>query len=443
MNALAPIRRSDATLAALGILTGLTAGALAARSLVEGAGLVGAALLLGLVLTRPVLVAAIGCVSVFAAYRTGASLHLPGGNGVSYSDVLLAVASVVTFPSLANGLDIRRLRLVALGLAVYLVSLLPTVLLDDSHRGIFEWAHRLVLVGGGVAVGYWVASQGLARVTLRVMFAIASIVAVTAVYDAVQSGFDPAYPLGLNKNFAGAQLSMMLVVALTARRTHRLKRGTEQLLVVVISAGLLATQSRGSMLAAAAALLLIAAFSPRTNNRRARGAIALMTLVLAGFVFFSIRSQLSLSKQDLQNSSIGVRRQVEARTHQIWETSPIHGVGLKYFNSGQWGKLAQPANNVVDNELAESGIIGLAGFVVLQGAAITSGVRRRRESHLAIVGAACVTGALVHGMVDIYWIAGSVTLPFMLLGMGLGTPDDDDVEVPADSHTLALDRSPT
>ena len=57
-------------------------------------------------------------------------------------------------------------------------------------------------------------------------------------------------------------------------------------------------------------------------------------------------------------------------------------------------------------------------------------MRRRRATQLASVGTACVVGALVHGMVDIYWIAGSVTLPFLLLGMGLGADDDPD-EAPA------------
>jgi len=249
--------------------------------------------------------------------------------------------------------------------------------------------------------------------------------------NAVQNGFEPAYPLHMNKNFAGAQLSLILVVLVTARRTHQLGRRTEALLVVVLAGGLLATQSRGSMLAATAALIMVAAFSPQAASRRGRGAIALVTIVLAGFVYFSIKSQLSLSEEDLNNSSIGVRQQVEKRSHEIWRTSPIHGVGLKYFFSGEWGKYGQAPNIVVDNELAESGLIGLGGFVVFQGAAITAGVRRRRDSHMALVGAACVTGALVHGMVDIYWIGGSVALPFMLLGMGLGATKEDTPPVVA------------
>jgi O-antigen ligase len=438
----ATIRRSDAALALFGVLVGVAAGALVAHALVQGAALVVAALLLALVLTRPVIVAVASCVCVFAAYRSGAGLPV-GSNGLSYSDVALAMATVVAVPSLANGLHVKRLRVVAVGIAVYLIALLPTVLLDESHRGWLEWGHRLMLVGGGVAVGYWVASQGLARVTLRLIVLVASIVAVVAMYDAVRSGFAAAYPLGLNKNFAGAQLSLMLIVALTTRRTLQLRVGVEALLVVVIAGGLIATQSRGSMLAAATALLAIAAFSPRIVGKRARAALALMTIVLAGFVFFSIRSQLSLDEQDLNNSSIGVRQQVEKRSHEIWRTSPIHGVGLKYFNSGEWGRLAQPPNIVVDNELAESGVVGLVGFIVLQGAAVTAGVRRRKDSHLALVGAACVLGALVHGMVDIYWIAGSVTLPFILLGMGLGAADGDMISARAGSQARSRAHKPT
>jgi hypothetical protein len=38
---------------------------------------------------------------------------------------------------------------------------------------------------------------------------------------------------------------------------------------------------------------------------------------------------------------------------------------------------------------------------------------------LAAAGFGAVAGLLAHGMVDIYWTAGTVTLPFILMGMGL------------------------
>ena len=140
---------------------------------------------------------------------------------------------------------------------------------------------------------------------------------------------------------------------------------------------------------------------------------------LAWFAYSSVKSELGLEQSQLNNSSIGVRVNVEKVTRQIWETSPVYGVGLKYFNSGNYGYYAQSANNVVNNELAESGVIGLAGFVILQGSALTAGFRRRRGDPLVVVGLAMVAGQLLHGMVNIYWTAGTVPLPFLILGIAL------------------------
>lgn len=411
---------TDSNLIVLGVGAGLLAGALAAQRPFWGAAAVASIVLIGLIVTRPVLVALIACLSVFASQRAGAGAGLPmGGNGVSYSDVMLGLATAVAAPSLLGYQHLKRLKVMLIGLGIYLACLLPAVLTDDSSRGWFEWFHRLVLVGGGAAVGYWVMVNGLALVTLRGLAALASFLAIAAMYQAFTSGFEPAYPFGLHKNFIGAQFSLVLVVLITARRVHRLGPRATTLIGLIVLGGLLASQSRGGMLAAATALLFVAAFSPRSATRQARGAILLTTLVLGGFVYFSIQAQLNQSDVSFDQSSLGIRRQVEERTLEIWRTSPVIGVGLKYFNSGEWGPLAQPPNIVVDNELAEAGIVGLAGFLVLQGTALTTGIRNRRRNPMAIVGAACLAGALVHGLVDIYWIAGSVTLPFILLGMGL------------------------
>jgi len=132
-----------------------------------------------------------------------------------------------------------------------------------------------------------------------------------------------------------------------------------------------------------------------------------------------VRGQFGQSQAAVSNSSIGVRYNVEHATRTVWRTSPAYGVGLKYFNTYAYGPFAVAANNIADNELAESGVIGLAGFIVLQGAVLSAGFRRGRTQQLAAAGFGAVAGLLAHGMVDIYWTAGTVTLPFIIMGMAL------------------------
>lgn len=163
-------------------------------------------------------------------------------------------------------------------------------------------------------------------------------------------------------------------------------------------------------------------FSDRTVSRRVRILGVFAVAVLGYFVYASVHEQLTAkTAAERQNDSIGVRFQVEEVTRDIWRTSPWVGVGLKYFNTGEYGEFAQPANNVIDNELAESGLIGTAGFIASQVTVITAGFRRRRGNTLVLAGTALVAGQLLHGQVDIYWTAGVAALPFLVLGMGLAT----------------------
>ncbi len=427
MRAWLEAHRADVVLVVLGVLGGLAGGLAFAYGLQAGVLYLGGITVVALILLRPVVLAVIALVGSFAVQRVGAASGAAGASGgISYADGLLLVAAVIAVPSMVVGPDLRRLRFALVGLAVYLATLLPSVVLDDSTRGWFEWAHRLVLVGGAVVVGAWIAREGLVRTALRLLAAVACAVSVLAVLDTVASGLEPASPLGLNKNFVGALLSLVVIVVVGAPRQLGLALAGRLALALALSAGLLATQSRGSMLAAAAGIVFVVAFQPRAQGRQARGLVLLVSLVLGGFAFLSVRADLGQSEADLNNNSIGVRRQVEERTLEIWRTSPVVGVGLKYFNSGEWGLLAQAPNVVVDNELAESGVLGLAGFVVLQAAMVQAGLRHRRGHPFAVVGAGCVFAAAAHGMVDIYWSAGVASLPFLVLGMALGSDPAPD-----------------
>jgi hypothetical protein len=136
----------------------------------------------------------------------------------------------------------------------------------------------------------------------------------------------------------------------------------------------------------------------------------------------SIRHQFQLNQQALDNSSVGVRYNVERVTQKIWHTSPFVGVGLKYFFTGHFGPYAYPANNVIDNELAESGVLGLLGFALFQIGVLFAGIKRR-ATPLAAAAVGMICGQLLHGMVDIFWSAGVSTLPYLILGVALATPE--------------------
>ena len=101
--------------------------------------------------------------------------------------------------------------------------------------------------------------------------------------------------------------------------------------------------------------------------------------------------------------------------------TPVVGVGLKYFNTGVWGPDAQASNNAINNELAESGLIGAAGWITMHAALLVMLFRRR--SALASVALAVLAGRILHGQLDIYWSAGVASLAMLVAGMAFASTD--------------------
>lgn len=422
---------------ALGLLVAASAfvvGGLFVHRTTDGiivAGLIGLAIVM---LDRPIVISILAMCAVFIVQRVGGSSSNAGSSGgLSYSDAILAGATLFALPMALRTSTFDRLRTALVGLAIYLTTLLPTVILHASRGADLEWAHRLVLVGGALLVGASVAHANATTLALRALTAIAVVYGAFAIAAGARHGFSiPAEPLGLQKNFIGSLLGVMAAFTLCAPKALALPRWVRLCAVSIISGGLLATQSRGSMLAAAIAVYIAALLSGRVIGRGRQLIALLLAAALTYGAYLSIHKQFTQSSSQFNTNSIGVRFNVERETLKIWRTSPIDGVGLKYFRTGDYGFFAQASNNAIDNELAESGVIGAVGFLTMQGLVLFAGFRRRRESQLVLIATGVVFASLMHGMVDIYWSAGTASLPFMILGMALGTPESESELRPDD-----------
>jgi hypothetical protein len=142
-------------------------------------------------------------------------------------------------------------------------------------------------------------------------------------------------------------------------------------------------------------------------------------MLATGFAFYAAYSvEQQFHAKDVQTNSVGVRQNTEADTQRIWRSSPLVGVGVRYFQSGPYGGAVSASNNAVNSELAESGLVGAAGFILFH-AIVLGALWERRRSPVGLAALAVVSGRLLHGMVDIYWSSGLSPLPFLLAGMAL------------------------
>lgn len=402
------------------------------------------AVLIGLaivMLDRPVVISILAMCSAFIVQRVGGSSSSAGSSGgLSYSDAVLAGATLFALPMLARTGTFGRLRTALIGVAIYLATLVPTVVLHVSRTTELEWAHRLVLAGGALIVGASISQARATTLAVRTLTAVATLYGALAIVAGARHGFSvPAEPLGLQKNFVGSLLGVMAAFTLCAPKPLALPRWVRLGAVAIISGGLLATQSRGSMLAAAIAVYVAALLSGRVIGRSRQLVALLLAAGLTYGAYLSVHKQFTQDQSHFQNNSIGVRFNVERETLRIWRTSPIDGVGLKYFRTADFGYFAQASNNAIDNELAESGVIGAVGFLTMQGIVLYAGFRRRHDGQLVLIATGLAFASLMHGMVDIYWSAGTVSLPFIILGMALGSPDPES-DLRPDDRVGALEH---
>jgi O-antigen ligase len=208
---------------------------------------------------------------------------------------------------------------------------------------------------------------------------------------------------------------------------------------VLTGLGVLAFQSRGAIIALVAGVLVTMARSPVIRRRTAPALVILVPLAL--FAFFSLDSQLE-RQQETGTSSITERDRYRDLAIDAWHASPMVGQGMRFFTSGRYALDSDP-HNIIVASLSETGVVGLVALLGLL--AFTLRVTWRLGSGLALAATAAVVARFTHGLFDVYWVAGTQLLPWILVGMALTDrserdPSTRDEPTAADVRELAPAR---
>jgi hypothetical protein len=348
------------------------------------------------------------------------------GGVLSISDVVLFVATLFSLLLMRGRAGLILQPLIFAGVA-YLALSIPTQILNPNSANWVEWIHELFLVVGSMIVGFVIGREGHARLALGLYIVACSGIGIAAVVIALQSfagtgAFQPAYVGDLHKNTVGGMLAVAAVVAFAHPSWLGMSRRLTNTALVFCGMGMLASQSRQGLIGAMVGILIVTLRPVATGRRRGR-LIWLVYVPVVIFILSEVNTQLASGNQF---NSANQRLTWFTQAVNIWSTSPVFGVGMRWWYTGRFGDGFQPPNAELE-VLTTVGVVGLVGFFAMF--LVAAWLLSRLEPVYGTVALAVVATRFTQAQFDLYWVAGQASLLWIVAGISYGV--------------MALDRAKT
>jgi O-antigen ligase len=256
--------------------------------------------------------------------------------------------------------------------------------------------------------------------------------------------------------FAGYLNMVLPIAAALAIFTRGTTRVLYALAALFLVGAMLASQSRGALLAGTGALAVVCVVAlPRSHP-------LLWLAVLAGAIgawlaafgmvptgaFERVLSAVGLGGVSFDNVTTANFSAVERAAHwlagvRMFAAHPLLGVGIGNYAAAYpayhprgWYASLQHAHNYYINIAAESGIVGLAAYLLVIGTALwysCAAVRwvpdgLRRAAALGVLGVLVATS--LHNLFDVLYVHGMVALLGLLMAIVSTSFDDRSVDAP-------------
>ncbi|SDB79864.1 O-Antigen ligase [Raineyella antarctica] len=350
---------------------------------------------------------------VFVIHRVSA-----GALDLSISDAALGLATLVAlvFTKRPFSAPLRNLLWLTV---LYQFATLFTVVANPFLANAVEWVHAWTLVGGALVVGWTIGRGGHARAGLTLVMVTALVLAMITIAQGLRQyaggDFQPVYvswPYGMHKNFIGTVVAFAAVVAYARPVWLGWPRRWSLSVFWILAVAIAFTQSRQAIMGLGVALLLIALRGDR--HRRRSKVIVVAVIPALFFVGTLVKDQLASGNAF---NSANQRLTWFQDTLTAWERSPWVGYGLRFWNQPGAPLHFQPPNAELE-VLASAGIIGLLGFLALVLGVLI--VLWRIDPAYGTLAVAVVLSRFVQGQFDLFWVAGQVSVPFVVAGICLG-----------------------
>jgi hypothetical protein len=375
----------------------------------------------------------VGLIPVMAIPAT--LLMMRVGGALSVSDVVLAAAALpaVMLYKSAEAEDMRPL--IWLGV-IYQAALLPGLLLNPYRDNVQEWVHELFLVLGSLVLGWVVGRRGQAPTALTLYILGCTIIAIWAslygIYMLVTMGsFGPVYLPYLHKNFIGNTLAYALLLAYVRPEWIGWSRRLSWFIMIACAGGIAASNSRQAILSVAVTVAILSLRSRQGGGGRGR----LLLLALLPAVWYVGRTVYEQLTSDNPFNSTSQRLTWFVESLEVWRTSPVFGVGMRWWYSDRFDAHFQPPNAFLEM-LTSAGVVGLVAFIVMCVGGLW--VIFRLDPRYGNAALAVMVARFCQGQLDLYWVAGQASIPWLMAGLVFGVQAHDRaIAATSDSNVVA------
>lgn len=358
-----------------------------------------------------------GYLTVLAVPATLLVFRLGGGgtNNLSVADFVLFLATLCALP-LMRLKEAPELRPILAWALLYQAAALVTVVAHPYRADIIEWFHRLMIVSGSLVVGWVVGNRGRGRAALTAYVIGCCVLAVWSIPVGIAHGFHPpGLTFDLQKNFVGDMLSFGVIICHLnppwLALPKRFALGAE----ILCGLGTFMIGSRQAMIAVVV-VIVVCAFRDRQLARRTWP-------LLVGLIPLATVAYLTVARQAESSdsfNSVHQRLSWYKLTWDLWHTSPLFGVGMRYYYTTLVAPQFrfQPPNGEFET-LVETGIVGLAILMVFVGFTLVRMWRLPPAWGLLPFGV--VLARAVQAQADIFWLGALGALPWLVVGVAMGT----------------------
>lgn len=224
--------------------------------------------------------------------------------------------------------------------------------------------------------------------------------------------------IGLNKNGIAASLASAFLVGTDLCLAARTRRSRGWLLAAlgVIGVGLLMSLSRGAWMGTISGVVFIFLLR-REYKLLARVILAMVPLLAAFWLLLPPEAKDYATGFGAEHYNIKLRYDSLDLARGYFTQSPLYGMGVGLRKN-------YDATNILMMTLAETGVLGLAGFLLIHAAFYR--MIWRAQAWIApsetlytflCIGGALVLDKFVHGLVDHYWSRGAIMAAWGAAGM--------------------------